>query len=480
MINGPSLPCSLPMRALSTKGPKLSHASGVARAAQGSPSPARVLQVSRLEAHFLPVWFACVAADWLQGPYLFALYKDRGCSKRVISRLFAVGFVSSGALGSFVGGLCDRMGRRRGCLLYCVLSFVSCLLTHSTTVAPLAMGRLLGGVAESLLYSAFEVWATSEHRRTAAYSTGAPLSRLLSRMWLGSWLVAILAGLAASTAVRASPSTRWHYDGWECLAFGGPTASFDLAACCSFVGCVLILLLWRDHGLSANLRANPILPNARASASDGPQGCRPGTWRAAPFDLKALHRQCLGRLRTAAQADPRIVWCGAVIAAFEGSMFVFVFSWSPVLVAGQPDLVFNLGLVFSAFMLCCACGSSAFEALCVYWTPSELLAPLLASASLALAGAAVAASIGAAGVPAALVSFLAFELCIGVYFPCVSAVKSQCVPESMRSFTYSLYRVPLNALALTVLLGVPSSSLALGICAAMLSAAAVLAARFRM
>mmetsp|Transcript_16998 Transcript_16998/g.59469 ORF Transcript_16998/g.59469 Transcript_16998/m.59469 type:complete len:504 (+) Transcript_16998:139-1650(+) len=446
----------------------------------------RLPRVSDVEARFLPVWFACVAADWLQGPFLFALYTERGCSKSVIARLFAVGFLSSGILGSVAGGLCDVIGRRRGCLLYCWLAFVSCLLTHSTAVVPLAVGRLLGGVAESLLYSAFEVWAISEHGRhlgrlgppeTATSAAAAecdageargrtsarqaPLSRLLGRMWLGSWIVAVLAGVAASGVVRAAPPRRWPSAGRPSLAFGGPTAAFDLAAGFCVLGAVLISALW---GRREEVEARPTPPPPRRLR------CRPGAWRAQQFDVRALAGA------SAVLRDRRMVLCGGIVAAFEGSMFVFVFSWSPVLVAGSPGLAPHLGLIFSAFMLSCAFGSSAFERLSARMAASELIAPVLGLASLALAGAASASRAGPAGVPAALACFLAFELCIGIYFPCISALKSECVPEEIRSLTYSLYRVPLNALALAVLLFVPSSSNALGICATTLAMVAVLAA----
>ena len=38
----------------------------------------------------------------------------------LIAKLFAVGFISSAALGAVAGRLCDKIGTRRGCLLYCV------------------------------------------------------------------------------------------------------------------------------------------------------------------------------------------------------------------------------------------------------------------------------------------------------------------------------------------------------------------------
>lgn len=81
--------------------------------------------------------------------------------------------------------------------------------------------------------------------------------------------------------------------------------------------------------------------------------------------------------------------------------------------------------------------------------------------------------------PMALASFLAFEFCVGLYFPCVGALKSEYVPEGARALVYSLYRVPINALALVTLLVAPSCSQALSACAGALMVAAVLALRFQ-
>ncbi len=70
-------------------------------------------------------FFFCVqvvmASDWLQGPYVYALYKDYGFSKLAIGQLFVAGFSSSMIFGTFVGSLADKMGRRRLALFFCIV-----------------------------------------------------------------------------------------------------------------------------------------------------------------------------------------------------------------------------------------------------------------------------------------------------------------------------------------------------------------------
>jgi hypothetical protein len=63
--------------------------------------------------HCVPLrCFAAVATavgDWLQGPYVYALYEKYGYSPAQIGQLFIAGFGSSMIVGTFVGALADKM-----------------------------------------------------------------------------------------------------------------------------------------------------------------------------------------------------------------------------------------------------------------------------------------------------------------------------------------------------------------------------------
>ena len=51
---------------------------------------------------------SCAAGDWLQGPYVYALYQHYNFSRGDIGRLFIAGFGSSMVFGTVVGALADR------------------------------------------------------------------------------------------------------------------------------------------------------------------------------------------------------------------------------------------------------------------------------------------------------------------------------------------------------------------------------------
>ncbi len=48
------------------------------------------------------------AGDWLQGPYVYALYQHYGFDRGDIGRLFIAGFGSSMVFGTIVGSLADK------------------------------------------------------------------------------------------------------------------------------------------------------------------------------------------------------------------------------------------------------------------------------------------------------------------------------------------------------------------------------------
>merc|ERR1740130_328578 len=114
---------------------------------------------------YLLVYFLMMAGDWLQGPYVYALYDMYGYGKSDIAVLFVVGFGSSLFIGTMVGSLADTCGRKKIAILYSVLYIASCLTKHFSSYRMLLLGRLLGGTATSLLFSVFESWMVCEHQK---------------------------------------------------------------------------------------------------------------------------------------------------------------------------------------------------------------------------------------------------------------------------------------------------------------------------
>ena len=92
---------------------------------------------SALESVYLPVYALAISADWLQGPYVYALYSALGFGRTEINVLFVMGFGTSMLLGPFIGQIADQFGRKQMILvMYCG----GCARTHFLACR---LGRLL-------------------------------------------------------------------------------------------------------------------------------------------------------------------------------------------------------------------------------------------------------------------------------------------------------------------------------------------------
>lgn len=141
---------------------------------------------------YIIVYLIIMLADWMQGTHMYTLYLSYGVN---ISALFLTGFLSGAIFAPFLGSAVDKFGRKRSCIVYCVLEVIINTMEHSTDFTILIIGRILGGISTNLLFSAFESWMTTEHRRR-----GFPeewLSRTYSEASIGNGTMAIFAGILA-------------------------------------------------------------------------------------------------------------------------------------------------------------------------------------------------------------------------------------------------------------------------------------------
>jgi predicted MFS family arabinose efflux permease len=82
---------------------------------------------SKLLKKYLFVYLFAVLSDWLQGPYVYALYMEYGFKKQEIAELFVAGFGSSMIFGSFIGGMADWGGRRKFVIIFAAVYAASCI-----------------------------------------------------------------------------------------------------------------------------------------------------------------------------------------------------------------------------------------------------------------------------------------------------------------------------------------------------------------
>mmetsp|Transcript_7743 Transcript_7743/g.19128 ORF Transcript_7743/g.19128 Transcript_7743/m.19128 type:complete len:485 (-) Transcript_7743:222-1676(-) len=372
---------------------------------------------------YLFVYLMATLSDWLQGPYVYALYSEYEFSQHDIAKLFVAGFGSSMIFGSFVGGIADLKGRRLFVILFAVVYLASCVTKHFRSYGVLMLGRLLGGISTSLLFSVFEAWLIKAHADADLPKQCLPKSFSWAA-FLNSG-VAILAGLVANNIAHMAPLEPVAGNFYA----GGYLNPFDLAIV-ALVACAAgAYHLW-DENFGSREEADP----------GGESDKRVKTWYSG-----------LQSAFTTTMRNRDILLCGIVSSLFEGSMYIFVFMWTPLLTnaaekAGEStELPF--GLIFATFMVCCMTGSSLFS-IAVEKHPIERLGIGVFFVG-TIAMTIVACDLGDT------VSFLGmnlFEVCVGMYFPIMGTMKGYIVPEDQRAAIYNLYRIPLNFIVLFSLL----------------------------
>ena len=344
------------------------------------------------QIQYLSVYLVIMLADWLQGTNMYTLYASY---KVDIGSLFITGFLSSAVFGTFIGIYVDRWGRRFGCILFCILEIVINILEHIPSMPLLLLGRVLGGISTSLLFSTFESWMVSEHRKR-----NFPEEWLSHTFGIASWgngIAAICAGFVAQTSADLS----------------GDIGPFQVAIILTIITLIFILFWPENYG-----QTHESLSNISSDISTS---------------MRVIIR------------SPAMLCLGLSQAFFEGAVYTFVFMWVPTLLTIKtPTGGLPTGLVFSCFMLAMTMGGKLSSLLLEFYFPGGA------------EGLCVLVYVVAAGsmlVPVYFFefwpvfgAFLVLEGALGIFNSCGGTMRSRLYPESMQSSIMSVFRLPLNIL----------------------------------
>jgi MFS transporter, MFS domain-containing protein family, molybdate-anion transporter len=371
------------------------------------------------QANYLVVYLLAVAADWLQGPYVYALYTEYGYGKKEIGQLFIAGFGSSALFGTFVGSIADKYGRKANVVVYAATYIVSCATKHSPVFGVLMLGRLMAGISTSILFSAFESWLVSEHNRRGYEQS--LLSETFSKAQFGNAVVAIVAGQVAGVVADRF----------------GKVAPFDTAAIVLGALALIVLLTWTEN-----------YGDQRQSVAGG-----------------------LSSAWTMLISDEKIIMVGTIQSCFESAMYLMVFSWTPALQAasdagGKGEIPH--GMIFSSFMVAIMIGSSIFTYL-LKLQPIELFSRNL----YVVAVACFTITVVSPRVFDVYLALIIFEIVCGVYFPAMGTMRAKYVPEETRSAIMNFLRVPLNVIVCVTLYVNVQNALVFQICAGLMIVAVI-------
>lgn len=147
-----------------------------------------------------------------------------------VGLLFFVEYAANGLFGCILGSVADVLGRRNVCFLYSLLCIVSCFLTRcsSSLFSLLLLGRLVGGIALSILETIFEVYMIDLFNEN--HFPDQWLHDTLSTCVFSNGLLACFSGFFASFLAK-------------CLS---DAACFDAACLLAALSALALFLLTRD------------------------------------------------------------------------------------------------------------------------------------------------------------------------------------------------------------------------------------------
>lgn len=368
---------------------------------------------------YVLVYLIIMLADWMQGTHMYTLYLSYGVN---ISTLFITGFLAGAIFAPFLGSFVDQFGRKRSCIVYCILEIIINTLEHYDNFTLLLIGRVLGGISTNLLFSSFESWMTTEHRKL-----GFPeewLSRTYSLCSIGNGSMAIMAGIVAQVLE-------------DHLGHIGP---FQGAIGLTVLALVLVMTSW-DENYGEEHVGDHKDSSLTQTFYDG--------W-------------------TKTISDSYVWRIGLTQALSEGAMYTFVFMWVPTLMSLKPPGGVPTGCVFSSLMMAITIGGIMYPTLHAFVSyltakssigdnANEICATmiyLLASISMAVPVVCVSSLTSSLEKPAycqemILGSFLIVELCVGLFMPVAGTLRSKYVPDSLQGAILNIFRLPLNIIVVS-------------------------------
>uniref|UniRef100_A0A8D8SPC2 Molybdate-anion transporter n=2 Tax=Cacopsylla melanoneura TaxID=428564 RepID=A0A8D8SPC2_9HEMI len=358
------------------------------------------IEFKKLQINYFIPFFLATFADWIQGPYVYKVYKDYGYDEKNIALLYIAGFASSMVFGTVVGSVADKFGRKLICMLYGIAYSICCLTKFSPDFYTLLYGRVFGGIATSILFSGFESWYVNEHLHFYMFPVEW-LNFTFARATFGSGLFAIVSGFIAHIFA-------------DTLDFGA-ISPFAVAVPFLMGTSVYIFFKWDEH-YDPKANKSTLLSSSMFSS------------------LKFLF------------SDPCLFTLGIVQSIYEGIMYTFIFAWTPVLEVLSPPL----GLVFSCFMISLMIGSKIYSIMISkYFTPESMLSVTLYTSTFSIAIITVLTSSALdsyrfLSTNLCFVAFLFYEVSVGMYCPVTGYLRGRIIPEKARATITNWLRVPTN------------------------------------
>ncbi|OMO56524.1 hypothetical protein CCACVL1_26485 [Corchorus capsularis] len=351
----------------------------------------------RFQRYFLFLYSLAAVLEGLWSVYGEFELVYYGVSKEDTVSFLCIGFGVALFVGSFLGLLSDLIGRKKFCLVFCILHLIVGIWKRITSSPSFWVANVCLSLATSIFSFGFEAWAVDEiekqgHRQDVLHETFWLMTffesaALIGSQVIGNWLV----GSGNLEKGIASPST----------------AAILLA----IVGIIVMSKGYK------------------------------GTPRSMTFkDYRASFCACV-------LGDRRIWLVACAQACLCFSVAVFWILWAPTLVADGRGVY--LGLIYPCFLGARMSGSTVFPWLInVSLRTEDCLVYAFTIQGLLLS--IIAYDYQEIGV--LVTQFSLFHVCIGLILPSLARLRTMYVPNELRGGMITLSLAPANAAILIILM----------------------------
>eukprot|EP01017_Pseudomicrothorax_dubius_P024894 TRINITY_DN2649_c0_g1_i5.p1 TRINITY_DN2649_c0_g1~~TRINITY_DN2649_c0_g1_i5.p1 ORF type:complete len:436 (+),score=41.45 TRINITY_DN2649_c0_g1_i5:130-1437(+) len=333
-----------------------------------------------LTMRYLMVFCLIRASDWLEGPYIRAIYEQNGFNQDEIAFFYIVYNASTLVFSYIIGRIADLVGRKKICAANGFLFGLTYLLRISSDWNLVTLSCIIRGMYNVTLYTSYDGWIVAEFKAAQ-----------LSTDYFKSFyelLTNVDSFMTIGMVLSSSFFSRMY----------GNEFPFYMSALCATVSSFLILLLWKE--------------NIKIEEFKNGQNER-FKWTKNLFLLFV--------------AD----------CSFLVSLYSFVFLWPKLLEEVQPGI--NTGLVFCTFMSALYFGSTIFkiadQALSVSPEKIKVFGYLYG-----VAGFCLVSMHGT--LTTLIIGLLLYEVGYGIILPSMSVVRSKLFPRSHHSSLLGLKKIP--------------------------------------
>lgn len=372
---------------------------------------------SSLRMKFLIARTLVQASTWLKAPYQYALYNRlHGFERYEISILYAVAQVTSLLLGPLFGSLNDVFGRKKFCVLYSfVLAFQICLrLTGVHSLAYTA--EFFTGICQILIDTAFESWFNFEANLLFQNDEDGKRQK-------NSYLREVFAkqiGIDCFSSIAITGLSTYLYLKYSIMM------PFYICVAVSILTGFYIMFTWNENNLEfAHTHKEEIGKDYEEQTM----------WQKIQFSMIRI------------KEDKPLLAVGIIESCFKISLVLFMFIWTPLL-EETANAFIHPGSIFVCFMLARLIGSDFFDGIKKNLKTNTYILSIFITVTGTIS---FIVEYWSGSFSLTFFMLIYFDGLSGILFPLMSSLKSQMIPEKLRTTIMTFFRLPINVICILTL-----------------------------